>query len=134
MRYIDRRQSMAKRFTYEDAVRAMAMLDELGVVGGEARQEAEQEIIDKLGDKNFPESIGGLGLGDLQRARDKDSMVERQEEERAKKQKAIENIKALHALTNAVTSEQEARKVFGTGPLTEKEFEAIRAMYGKYGE
>lgn len=128
---------MAKRFTYEDAVRAMAMLDELGVVGGEARQEAEQEIIDKLGDKNFPESIGGLGLGDLQRARDKDSWVERQEEERAKKQKAIENMKALSALSKAVISEQGATDralIKGAGPLTEKEFDAIRAMYGKYGE
>lgn len=135
------------RFSYEDAVNAVNLLDELGVTGGEARQEAMQEIIDKLGDNTFPDSIGGLGLGALERARNRDLDYEREQARKAKAKKAARDLKNLQQFADFVTDDsmgltdkvnamgfaEDDPRVQGLlkGPISSEEWLRIKSMYGK---
>lgn len=135
------------RFSYEDAVNAVNLLDELGVTGGEARQEAMQEIIDKLGDNTFPDSIGGLGLGALERARNRDLDYEREQARKAKAKKAASDLKNLQEFADFVTDDSMGLtdKVNAMGfaeddprvqgllkePISSEEWLRIKSMYGK---
>jgi hypothetical protein len=107
-------------YSYMDAFNALEYLDSIGVVGGEAREEAIQEMADALGDQDFMEKLQYGVLGDKQRARDFDTMREIQAEEAKKaKEKAKKKVP------------QAAKDGPMYGPIvTQEEWDKIRNMYG----
>lgn len=94
--------------TYEEAARALDVLDGIGVRGGEAYRNAVQEIADALGDDDFMKKIGYGQMGYVQRARDLDSMMEQKNQ---KKSAPVSNSFAPQA------------------PMSASEFDKLRAMY-----
>lgn len=113
------------RMTYTDAFNALEYLDSIGVTGGEAFEEAVQEIADSLGDQDFMEKIQYGVMGDKQRAREFDYSLEEQRALEAKKKKQAQKPTAVPA-ANAT----KASNIYGSGPITQAEWDRIRSMYG----
>lgn len=108
------------RMTYTDAFNALEYLDSIGVTGGEAFEEAVQEIADSLGDQDFMERLQYGTLWDKQRAIEYDAMLEEQRELEAKKKK------------QELQKTKEVAKdgpMYGN-PISQEEWNKIRSMYG----
>lgn len=121
------------RMTYTDAIDALAYLDSIGVTGGEAFEEAVQEIADSLGDQDFMKKIQYGVMGDKQRARELDYSIEEQRELEARKkkqelQKLKEVAKDSPMYGNPISQEEwnKIRSLYGSTPATKAELEKLR--------
>ena len=112
------------RMTYTDAFNALEYLDSIGVTGGEAFEEAVQEIADSLGDQDFMEKIQYGVMGDKQRAREFDYSIEEQRALEAKKKK-----QAQKPATVKVIDVAKDGPMYGN-PISQEEWDKIRGMYG----
>lgn len=122
------------RMTYTDAIDALAYLDSIGVTGGEAFEEAVQEIADSLGDQDFMEKIQYGVMGDKQRARELDYSLEEQRElEARKKKQELQKLKEVAKdgpmYGNPISQEEwnRIRSMYGSTPATKAELEKLRA-------
>lgn len=83
-------------YSYQDAFDALEYLDSIGVVGGEARQEAVQEIANALGDPDFVERMQYGTWGARQRAKDLDYMRESKKKQELLSQQEFDSIRSMY--------------------------------------